>query len=105
MARIVFRFMPPSELEALKKDMKEQGALLRENHRMLRKLSRYQTATFILTTVWYALLIGLPFAIYYYLIGPYVEALGFGGDYNATLHDLPGYRQFESFFGLQSEEQ
>jgi hypothetical protein len=88
--------MPP-DLQGLQRSMEKNNALLQENNSMLRRLSRYQKATFIFTTVWYALLIGLPFALYYYVLGPYVEALGFT---SADIKAFPGYGQFETFFGM-----
>lgn len=94
--------MTPADLDDLKRNIERQGVLLEENNRMLRRLGRYQAATFLLTMIWYALLIGLPFALYYYVIGPYIEAFGFSA---ANLRDLPGYGQFESFFGLRASGQ
>ncbi len=90
--------MPP-DINDLKQTLKKQGELLEENNRMLQRLGRYQKATFFFAMIWYALLVGLPFALYYYVIGPYVEALGFD---MANLREYPGYSQFESFFGLRS---
>lgn len=95
--------MPP-DLNDIKKTIDKQNILLEENNKMLHKLRRYQTATFFFTMLWYALLIGLPFALYFYVVGPYFQALGFSdGDYSNSLRELPGYRQFEAFFGQQSE--
>ncbi|MCB9818671.1 hypothetical protein H6788_00625 [Candidatus Nomurabacteria bacterium] len=97
--------MPPdSDISSLKKAVEKQNVLLEENNQMLHKLRRYQTTTFWLTMIWYALLVGLPFAVYYYIIGPYVEALGFSnGEFSASIKEIPGYSQFENFFGLGGE--
>jgi len=99
--------MPPdSDLNGLKKAVEKQNVLLEENNKMLHKLRRYQTTTFWLTMIWYALLVGLPFAVYYYIIGPYVEALGFSnGEFSASIKEIPGYSQFENFFGLGGERE
>ncbi len=86
--------MPPDYTE-LKRLVEKQGALLEENNRMIRKLRRYQTAAFFFSLLWYGLLIGLPFALYYYVLGPYAEAFGF----HADMQNIPGYGQFEAFFG------
>ncbi len=95
--------MPP-DLSDLKKAVEKQNVLLEENNKMLHKLRRYQTTTFWLTMIWYALLVGLPFAVYYYIIGPYVQALGFSsGEFSAGIKGIPGYSQFEYFFGLNGE--
>ena len=92
--------MPP-DLNELRRTIREQGALLEENNRLIRKVSHYQKATFIFSTIWYAILIGAPFAIYYYVLGPYFEALGFNAD---NFRELPGYGQFEAFFGFGEDQ-
>ena len=81
--------------------MDKQNAMIEENTRLLHQLRRYQATTFWMTMLWYALLIGLPFAVYYYVLGPYIQALGFGSDSFSGLRDMPGYQQFERFFGLE----
>lgn len=100
-----FLHMPP-DLNDLKKSIDKQNTLLEENNRMLHKLKRYHTVTFWMTMLWYALLIGLPFAVYYYIIGPYIQALGFSdGQFSAeSWQDIPGFRQFEHFFGMSEEK-
>ena len=91
--------MPPDYTE-LKRIIEKQGQILEDNNRMLHKLKRYHAMAFFFSLLWYGLLIGLPFALYYYVLGPYVEALGF----HANLSDIPGYSQFESFFGSREGE-
>ncbi len=94
--------MPPDYSE-LKRSLDKQNALLEENSRMLHKLQRYHTVTFWMTMLWYALLIGLPFAVYYYVIGPYVQALGLSEWQfdNESWREIPGFRQFEHLFGIR----
>jgi|SRR5690606_23598720 len=96
--------MPPDYTE-VKRAIDKHNVLLEENNRMLQQLRRYQATTFWMTMLWYALLIGLPFAVYYYIIGPYIQALGFSdGQFSAeSLRELPGFRQFEYFFGLRED--
>lgn len=97
--------MPP-DLTSLTKAVEKQNDLLKENNEMLHKVRRYQTTTFWLTMIWYALLVGLPFAIYYYVIGPYIQALGFSSEgFSAGVKSIPGYGQFESYFGWSGEEE
>lgn len=80
--------------------LKRQEDLLEENNRILHKLRRYQVMTFVFTMAWYALLVGLPFALYYYVLGPYFEALGFSdGGYGAMWQEFPIYEQFQAMFG------
>lgn len=92
------------ELIEIKRALEHQSALLEENNNLLRKLHRRQTATLVFSIIWYALLVGLPFALYYYVLGPYLDALGFtDGSAYEGLREFPGYQQFESFFGLEGE--
>lgn len=91
---VIILAMPPDYTE-LKRLIEKQGAMIEENNRMIHKLKRYHTVSLLFTLMWYALLIGLPFALYYYILGPYAEALGF----HANLREIPGYGQFEAFFG------
>lgn len=94
--------MPP-DLTEIKKSIEKQNALLEENNRMLQKLRRYHTFTFWMTMIWYALLVGLPFALYYYVLGPYVQALGFSdGQFTSEMwQEIPGFKQAEYFFGVR----
>jgi len=88
-----------SDYKELKRMIEKQGELLEDNTRTLNKLKRYQTMAFFSSLLWYALLIGLPFAMYYYVLAPVIEAYGF----HANLRELPGYGQFEAFFGKMGE--
>lgn len=99
--------MPP-DLQDIRETLRRHETLLQDNNRLMRKLNRRQNATLVVTMIWYGLLIGLPFAVYYYFVGPYIESWGLSGsDYGASLRELPGYQQFEAFFGqaIQDREQ
>lgn len=44
---------------------------------------------------WYVLLIGLPFALYFYILEPYFEALGSSYEtFSAGMQEIPGWKQF-----------
>ncbi len=78
--------------------------LTRENNALLRKLRRNSIIELWLRLLWYALLIGLPFALYFYILEPYFKA--FGGSYEQFrlgLEQLPGVKGFEAFFPAESE--
>ncbi len=86
-------------------EQKELLRLTRENNVLLRKLRRNSIVELWLRLVWYALLIGLPFALYFYILEPYFEA--FGGSYEqfrVGLEQLPGIKGFEAFFLEQTEQ-
>ena len=90
--------MPPKEDQSeLKRLIKENATLIRENNVLLRKLHRNSVIELVLRVVWYALLIGIPFALYFYVLEPYFEA--FGSDYETFregLNELPGLKGIEN---------
>ena len=54
-----------------------------------------------LRVVWYAILIGLPFALYFYILEPYLRAVGISSDKLHTgLERFPAFRSFQSLFGV-----
>ncbi len=82
--------------EALKKLLEENIAVTKENNVYLRKLYRNSVIAGVFTIVWYALLIGLPFALYHYLLDPYFEAMGSNADlFRAGMEEVPGIKGFE----------
>jgi len=82
----------------LKHILDRQNDLLEDNNRILRKLHRYEIINFWTKIIWYALLIGLPFALYYYVLGPYFEAFGSSYEtFNAGIQEIPGIKSLEEF--------
>lgn len=79
------------------KHLLEQNAvLLQENNLLLKKLHRNAMIGIVIRIVWYALLVGLPFALYFFLLEPYFTALG--SDYEtfrAGIAELPGLKGLE----------
>jgi hypothetical protein len=77
--------------------IKENGDLVRENTALVKKLYRNSIIDFWIRIIWFALLIGLPFAVYFYVLEPYFEA--FGGSYEQFrlgIGELPGFKAFDS---------
>jgi tetrahydromethanopterin S-methyltransferase subunit F len=86
--------MPPYEdhTEILKL-LRENNELAKENRDLLKKLHRNGIMGFWFTIVWYGLLIGLPFALYFYVVEPYFEAFGSSYDtFKTGLNELPGLK-------------
>jgi hypothetical protein len=68
---------------------------LEENNRLLRKLYRYNVIGFWSRIIWFILLIGLPFALYFYVLEPYFTALGASYEtFSAGVQEIPGWKQF-----------
>jgi uncharacterized membrane protein (DUF106 family) len=90
--------MPPqtdhTELKSLLKKNKE---LLEENNVLLTKIHRNGLWAFWLRIVWYVFLIGLPFALYFYILEPYFAALGSSYEVFSTgIQEIPGWKQFNT---------
>lgn len=79
--------------------LKENTALVRENNRLLRKLRRNSVIELWMRVVWYVLLIGLPFALYFYLLEPYFEAFGSSYEqFRLGMEEIPGIKGFQMMF-------
>jgi len=73
--------------------------LMRENNELLRKIRRSDVIGFWIRVVWYAALIGLPFALYYYVLEPYFAAFGSSYDqFRLGIEELPGLKVFQFMF-------
>ena len=82
--------MPPHDEEEITRLLKENTELVRENNRILKKMRRNAVIELWVRVVWYAFLIGVPFLLYFYLLGPYLAAFG--------IHQFPGLKTFQSLF-------
>lgn len=71
----------------------EMLRLLKENNVLLKKLYRHSVIGFTFRIIWYAILIGLPFAVYFYVLEPYFQA--FGSNYETFregMAEIPGLK-------------
>lgn len=78
--------------------IRENQSLLKENNLLLHKLYRHNLIGFVARLLWYALLIGLPFIMYVYIIQPYFEV--FGSNYEVFregMAQIPGLKGLEQF--------
>lgn len=77
--------------------LNENNSLLKDNNRILRILHRNAIIEFILRAVWYGLLIGLPFALYFYVFQPYFKAMGANYEvFRQGINEVPGLKGIES---------
>ncbi len=79
--------------EELKHLLEETLAIEQENRALLQKLYRHNVYGLIFRMVWFTLLIGLPFAIYFYILEPYFEMFGSSYEqFRLGVAELPGYK-------------
>ena len=77
----------------MQKLMEQNAALLRENNQLLKKIHRYGMMAFWVRAIWYVLLVGLPFALYFYILEPYFTALGSNYEvFKAGIAEIPGLK-------------
>jgi hypothetical protein len=99
----------PSEKEDQHEEIlrltRENSELIKQNHEYLRKMYRNDMIGITLRVVWYAVLIGLPFAVYFYVLEPYFQA--FGANYEVFrqgMAEIPGLKGLEQFLPSTTEE-
>jgi len=84
--------------------MKQNADLITENNELLKKIHRNGVWSFWVRLVWYAIIIGLPFILYFYAIEPYFSTLGSSYDtLNQELQEVPGIKQLNIFLGGAGE--
>lgn len=95
---------PEQSRDEIKDFLKENRELLDENNKILKKIHRNAMWALWLRVLWYAVLIGLPFAFYFYIVEPYFDA--FGSDYatfRAGIQEIPGLKSFTNAFGTEGD--
>ena len=86
--------MPPEPThQAMEKLMKANKDLLEENNKLLKKIYRNGVWGFWIRVMWYVLLIGLPFSLYFYVLEPYFDVMGSNYDtFRAGINEIPGLK-------------
>ncbi len=97
--------MAETDTEEIKHLLEETLTVERENQRLLKSLYRYSWYGFTFKLVWFALLIGLPFALYFYILEPYFQMFGSSYEqFRLGVSELPGYKGLllfmDTFFGV-----
>lgn len=88
---------PKDEQQILHELMLENQRLLTENNQLLKKINRTNVWSFWIRVAWFLILLGAPFAIYYYLIDPYFTSVGTSmQSFMEGLQNVPGWKQFHS---------
>ncbi len=91
--------MPPEKdaHQDIKKLIEQNQELIKQNNKLLKKLHRNSVIELVLRVIWYGLLIGLPFAVYFYFLEPYFEAFGSNYElFRQGLGELPGLKGIEN---------
>ncbi len=87
--------MTPEEDAEVLRLLRENAVLVKENNVILKKLHKYSVYGLVFRIVWYAILIGLPFALYF-VFEAYFEALGSNYDvFKAGIGELPGLKEIQ----------
>lgn len=82
--------------EEIRRLLEENLQLAKDNNKILHKLHRNSVIEFWLRVVWYAVLVGLPFALYFYVLEPYFTAFGSNYElFRAGISELPGLKGLE----------
>jgi hypothetical protein len=98
--------MTPGHNTDLVAELAASRKIIEENNKLLHRLDRNARWAFWLQVVWYMLLIGLPFAVYFYVLGPYFEALGSSYEtFSAGMQEIPGWKLFHEYVGGTSSTQ
>ena len=84
---------PSEEHNEMLRLLRENNELSKANNELLKKLYRHNLIGFITRVVWYAILLGLPFAVYFYVLGPYFQAFGSNYDlFRQGMAEVPGFK-------------
>ncbi len=88
-----------SAIESL---LEKNSELIAENNKLLKKIHRHGVIAFWIRIVWYLLLIGFPFALYFYVLEPYFAAFGSSyGNFIDGLNELPGLRGIDTLLNRE----
>lgn len=79
-----------AEVEEIEEMVAENQKMIAENNKLLKKLIRSNAWAFWLRLVWVAILLGLPFLLYYYILAPYYQSLNSAFSYfGIELPEMP----------------
>ena len=73
--------------------MKQNAELIRENNKILKKIYRQNIASIAIRILWICVIVGVPFAVYFYVLEPYFDA--FGSNYEVFkqgMAEIPGLK-------------
>ena len=78
----------------------ENQKLLVENNQLLKKMHKASVISLWLRVIWFLIIIGIPFVLYFYIIEPYFTSLGSSFEtFQDGLQEVPGWKQFYEAVG------
>ena len=78
---------------SLEKEIRNNQRLISENNRLLKKIYRNALWSFWIKILWFVVLIGLPFALYFYILEPYFSAFGSSYlEFSEGMQEIPGLK-------------
>jgi hypothetical protein len=84
--------------DEIKRLIQENTALLKENNKILRKVYRNEIIGIWVKVIWFLLLIGLPFLLYFYVLEPYFTAVGSSYEtFSEGMQEIPGWKHLIQF--------
>jgi len=84
---------PSEEHNEMLRLLRENNELSKANNELLKKLYRHNLIGFVTRVVWYAVLLGLPVAVYFYILGPYFNAFGSNYElFRQGMAEVPGLK-------------
>jgi len=84
----------------MKRLLEENNRLVASNNKLLKKMYRHSVLGLVFRVIWYAILIGIPFALYLYVLEPYFEAFGSSYDtFIQGIEQLPGLKGLGDILG------
>ena len=89
-----------TEHQQIKDLLQENKRLILENNDLLRRMNRLQRWSLVLRSIWFLVIIGAPFVLYFYVLEPYFTTLGSSfSTFEAGLQEVPGWKQFYEAMG------
>ena len=87
----------PDEHTEILRLLRENVELSKENQKLIKRNARYNKYSFYAQVLWYALIVGFPFLVYFYVLQPYFEV--FGANYEVFregMSQIPGLKGLEN---------
>lgn len=88
----MFMGFPDDQTELIRL-LEENTRIVKENNEILKKIYTWSIVGIVLKIIWYVIIIGFPFAVYFYVLQPYFEALGSNYEvFKAGIDEIPGLK-------------
>ena len=86
----------PEEHAEILRLLRANNELAEQNQKLLKTLYRHSVIGFATRVIWFIILIGLPFALYFTILEPYFEAFGSNYEtFRAGIGEIPGLKGLE----------